>query len=373
MDKIDHLSVSKVNYSNCVYSLAARDYNKAASWISSAIAHVKLYIEQNRTLNLTKIYTRLHEYEKLQRAIAGGGKTPLSDLFSALSNSEPIGEPAAEQPVSEPKQIEQLTFDDVVGLDNVKETVRGAIVYPFKYGDIYRAFKRKSGGGILLYGAPGTGKTMIAKAIAGEIDAKFISVNCSDIYSKWLGESQQNIKRLFDRARKAERAVIFFDEFEALGCSRNGESGDANGVNGVVCELLAQIDGFCTDAHSTVLVIAATNRPWDVDSALLRSGRFERHLYIDMPDEWARAEIIKKAMNELPIEQLCYDELGQRTDGFSAADVAEACNRVKDRAIMRSIQENGISKITQWDFIDAISAMHPTVNRAELKRLELFV
>lgn len=372
MDKIDHLSVSKVNYNNCVYSLAARDYNKAAGWISSAITHVKLYIEQNKTLNLTKIYTRLHEYEKLQRAIAGGGKTSLSDLFSALNTAEPIDEPAAEQSANEAKQA-TLTFDDVVGLDDVKEAVRSAIVYPFKYGDIYRAFRRKSGGGILLYGAPGTGKTMIAKAIAGEIDAKFISVNCSDVYSKWLGESQQNVKRLFARARKAERAVIFFDEFEALGCSRNGESGDANGVNGVVCELLAQIDGFCTDANSTILVIAATNRPWDVDSALLRSGRFERHLYIDMPDEWARAEIIKKAMNGLPVEQLCYDELGRRTDGFSAADVAEACNRAKDRAIMRSIYGNGISKITQWDFVDVLSSMHSTVNPIELKRLGLFV
>lgn len=368
MSKIDHLAASSVNYRQCIYSLAARDFNKALDWISSAIVHLNLHKDINDPANVLELYSKVQEYEKLKRAIENGAKNTISELPVAVGKKVAV----AAQPAGNPKS-DPLTFDDVVGLDNVKETVRGAIVYPFKYKDIYTAYKRKSGGGILLYGAPGTGKTMIAKAIAGEIDAEFIAVNCSDVYSKWLGESQQNIKKVFDRARKAERAVIFFDEFEALGCVRNSDGGDASGINGVVCELLSQIDGFCTNANSTVLVIAATNRPWDIDSALRRSGRFERHLYVDMPNESARIEIIKKLMSELPLEELCYEELGRRTEGFSPADVTNVCNLVKDRAIMRSISEGGISNITQEDFIKVLSNMHPTIDPIDLKRLESFV
>lgn len=370
MDKINHLSVAKLNYSNCVYSLAARDYNKALESINSAIVHLRLYFNSSSPSEFTRINALAQEYEKLKSAIKCGVKNPVSEV---RADAEPSSPDADKQTVNEVKRDKLLTFDDVVGLYDIKETIKSAIVYPFKYKDIYRAFKRKSGGGILLYGAPGTGKTMIAKAIAGEIDAEFISVNCSDIYSKWLGESQQNIRKLFDRARKAERAVIFFDEFESLGCARNGESGDRNGVNGVVCELLAQIDGFSSDSDSAILVIAATNRPWDIDSALLRSGRFERHLYVEMPDESARMEIIRKQMSELPVEELCYADIVKSTDGFSSADITEACNLAKDRAIMRSIKENGISKIKQEDFVEVLSNMHSTVNPTELKRLECFV
>ena len=369
MNNINHLAASKVNYRQCIYSLAAREYSKALDWISSAIAHLNLHIEADKPANISEIYAKLQEYEKLKCAIERGSKNPVyeSNIPSA-GTKVAVTEKAEDNPAGR-----QLTFGDVVGLDHVKEAVKRAIVYPFKYKDIYSAFRRRSGGGILLYGAPGTGKTMIARAIAGEIDAEFISVNCSDVYSKWLGESQQNIKKLFDRARKAARAVIFFDEFEALGCARSGENGDSSGINGVVCELLAQIDGFCTDLNSTVLVIAATNRPWDIDSALLRSGRFERHLFVDMPDQSAREEIIRKHMHELPVDELDFGELGRLTQGFSPADVAEACNLVKDRAIMRSIGGNAISNITRNDFVEVLSGMHSTVNPAELNRLKNFV
>ena len=364
MTQINHLSLAKVNYRKCIYSLAARDHQKALEWISSAILHITLYMELKKTSDSAELYAKVQEYEKLKRAIEAGTALPVDPPADDTANK-------ADEVDKEKRPL--LTFDDVVGLERVKETVRGAIVYPFQYADIYKAFKRKSGGGILLYGAPGTGKTMIAKAIAGEIDAEFISVNCSDIYSKWLGESQQNIKKVFERARSADRAVVFFDEFEALGCARGGDGGDSSGINGVVCELLTQIDGFCTDPDSTVLIIGATNRPWDIDSALRRSGRFERHLYVDMPDAEARIEIIKRHMKELPVKNLNCAELGERTEGFSPADVAEACNLVKDRAIMRSIRGNCISEITQDDFFEVLAGMHPTVTPEELKRFESFV
>lgn len=368
MNTTEHLAAAKSNYRRCVYSLAEQDYKKALSWIIAAIGHVSMCMQAYAADNLTDLYTRKNEYEMLKKAIENGVKRSEKEKKEAFN-----GECNAVKDDNDEKQQEKpLTFDDVVGLNHAKEAIRGAIVYPFKYKDIYCAFKRKSGGGILLYGAPGTGKTMIAKAIAGEIDAEFISVNCSDIYSKWLGESQQNIKKVFERARKAQRAVIFFDEFEALGRTRNGDSTES-GTNSVVCELLAQIDGFCTEGQSNILVIAATNRPWDIDSALRRSGRLERHLYVEMPDEAARIEIIRKQMSNLPTEELVLDEIGRYTDGFSPADVTQLCDLVKDRAIKRSIQSNQISDITQSDFIEVLSTMHSTVNPAELERLKSFV
>lgn len=370
MSTIDHLSVSSANFMQCVYSLAARDYNKALGWINSAITHINIYAQDNKPSNMSAVLKRVREYEKIKAAIESGGKNPIVEIMRAAD--EEVTKGAQGRTPARPSAMSRLTFDDVVGLEHVKEAVRGAIVYPFRYKDIYRAFKRRSGGGILLYGAPGTGKTMVARAIAGEIDADFTAVNCSDVYSKWLGESQQNVKKIFDRARRAERAVLFFDEFEALGCARDSDY-NSGGVNAVVCELLAQIDGFCSDANSTVLVIAATNRPWDIDSALLRSGRFERHLYVGMPDEDERVEIVRKQMDGLPVDELCYEEIGRRTEGFSPADVAKACDLVKDRAIMRSINGDGISNITQWDFTDVLSDMHSTVDPKELKRLEFFV
>ena len=366
MDKINHLSLSKINYKHCIYALAARDYNKALEWIDSAIMHINLHIDQNKPSNEAELYSRVQEYMKLKGAIEVGASKPVAERpLSSAGGKIAVAEKTPAQP--------PLKFDDVVGLEEIKETIKRAIVYPFEHQDIYRAFKRKSGGGILLYGAPGTGKTMIAKAIAGEIDAEFISVNCSDVYSKWLGESQQNIKKIFEEARSHKRAVIFFDEFEALGCARNGENGDNSGTNGVVCELLAQIDGFCVDETSTILVIAATNRPWDVDSALRRSGRFERHLYVGMPDEAARIEMIHRAMSGLPVDALRYEEIGKRTQGFSSADVTQVCNLVKDRAIMRSINEGSISQIAQADFEEVLSTMRATVSPSELKRFEDFV
>lgn len=369
MDNINHLAAANENYKNCIYALASRDYNKALGWINSAIVHFNLHIVLNKSADLAKLNSKLQECEKLKVAIQKGVKCPAIE-----PTLEPLEtKPAQEAESYKPKKKECITFDDVVGLNHVKETIMGAIVYPFKYEDIYRAFKRKSGGGILLYGAPGTGKTMIAKAIAGEIDAEFISVNCSDIYSKWLGESEKNIKKVFEQARKAKRAVIFFDEFETLGRARRADDAGTSEPNGVVGELLAQIDGFSTDSNSTILVIAATNRPWDIDSALLRSGRFERHLYVGVPDESARVEMFKKQMEGLPVDELCFDELAMRTDGFSSADVVEVCNRSKDKAIMRSIRENVISNIAQEDFVEVICNMHSTVNQAELKRLEAYI
>ena len=267
------------------------------------------------------------------------------------------------------KSNNKITFDDVIGLDDVKELINRMVVYPFKYKEIYKAFNRDSGGGILLYGAPGTGKTMIAKAIANEIDAEFYSIKCSDIASKWYGESARNIKKLFDKARSHERSIIFFDEFDSLGSNR--DHGNYNSVNMVVSELLSQIDGF-ESKKNTVLLIASTNKPWNIDSALLRSGRFNKKIYIGLPDKTSRINLLIHELKDSPLSKVDFESISEKTEGYSSADIVELCNETKDIAIKRSIQMNQISPINQKDLIKALSMVSSTIVKDELDRLANF-
>ena len=263
----------------------------------------------------------------------------------------------------------KITFDDVIGLDNVKELIYQMVVYPYKYREIYKAFRRESGGGLLLYGPPGTGKTMIAKAIANEIDAKFFPIKCSDIVDKWYGESEKKIKKLFDEAKKYEKSIIFFDEFEALGVNRDEESSHA--VKMVVSELLSQIDGFDSKGN-TMLLIASTNRPWSIDSALLRSGRFNKKIYIGLPNQLSRCNLLIHELKDLPIDKIDYEQVANKTEGYSSADVVELCNEAKDIAIKRSISLNQVSPITQDDLLNATSQVTSTIVKQELDKLEKF-
>ena len=268
-----------------------------------------------------------------------------------------------------PNPKRKITFDDVIGLDDVKELINQMAVYPFKYQDLYKRFKRDSGGGILLYGAPGTGKTMIAKAIANEIDAKFYSIKCSDIAAKYFGESEQKIKDLFEDARKQPKSIIFFDEFDSIGTNRDRD--DSHSINMMVSELLAQIDGF-DDRNNTTLLIASTNKPWNIDSALLRSGRFNKKIYIGLPNMESRRDLFMHELKNVPTNDIDYDAIANKTDGYSSADIVELCNDAKDKAIKRSIEKNEISEIIQDDLLDATTRITSTIVKQELDRLENF-
>ena len=268
-----------------------------------------------------------------------------------------------------PNPKRKITFDDVIGLDDVKELINQMAVYPFKYQDLYKRFKRDSGGGILLYGAPGTGKTMIAKAIANEIDAKFYSIKCSDIAAKYFGESEQKIKDLFEDARKQPKSIIFFDEFDSIGTNRDRD--DSHSINMMVSELLAQIDGF-DDRNNTTLLIASTNKPWNIDSALLRSGRFNKKIYIGLPNMESRRDLFMHELKNVPTKDIDYDAIANKTDGYSSADIVELCNDAKDKAIKRSIEKNEISEIIQDDLLDATTRITSTIVKQELDRLENF-
>ena len=254
-------------------------------------------------------------------------------------------------------------FSDIAGLQDVKDSINRRILLPRKYPEIYKTFNRKVSGGILLYGPPGTGKTMIAKAIACETDASFYSIRCSDIVGKYFGESEKNIKSLFETARKDDVAVIFFDEFEALAAQRGG---DSSVMNRLVPELLSQMDGFQTE-DSNIMILAATNRPWDIDSAFLRPPRLTEKIYVGLPDKDARLFLIEHAFDNVPIDPSIDMELiASLSEGFNAADVVSLCEAIKDSAIERSIDTNSSSEIIEIDIEHAKNRTKSSVNKKDL-------
>jgi SpoVK/Ycf46/Vps4 family AAA+-type ATPase len=265
-----------------------------------------------------------------------------------------------------PSKNTGITLDDVAGLERAKTEVRRRVIDPQKFPHLFSRYKKKTGGGILLYGAPGTGKTMFAQAIATELNAAFFSIKASDIGSKWFGDSEKNIRLLFEEARKHKTAVIFFDEFEALGAKRDSYS---TVMKRLVPELLSQIQGF-ERYDNTLLIVAATNRPWDIDPAFLRPGRFNTQIYIPLPDEQARAYIIEKQLDGIPKQdQLNTQRIVSLTDGFNGSDVVEFCEKLKDLAIERSIETGQESKVQDSDIDLVAEEVHSSVQVSDLQKI----
>lgn len=295
----------------------------------------------------------------------------MSDVLYSFSNSIKEIKSSKNDDVMFKEVVKSnVKLDDVVGLDDVKQEIDKLIVKPQKYSKLYERFNRKTKGGILLYGVPGTGKTMIAKAIANEIDAAFYSIKCSEIASKWFGESEQKIQALFEQVKENECSIIFFDEFDALGCTRDAECG---AINRVVSELLTQIQGI-EESDNKVFIIAATNRPWDVDSAFLRPGRLSRSIHIPLPNYLTRVEIVKKNFDGIPIDDdFDFEKVAELTDGFNAADVVEFCDRLKDVAINRSILTNEEAFIQTSDIDSVKEHITSTVSSKDLSRMEEYL
>src|SRR6476646_10435817 len=243
---------------------------------------------------------------------------------SAEASGESEGETKADQWIV--KEKPKLRFDDVAGLDGVKEDIRLRMIYPFDHPELAEKFGISPGGGVLLYGPPGTGKTMLAKATAGEIDATFFRISAADVLSKWVGEAEQNLKKLFDAAAAETRAIIFIDEIESLIPARRDEGSSV--MQRVVPQILQGMEGFDEKAKSPVLFMGATNVPWQLDPAVLRPGRFDEKVYIPLPDLAARRKMLEIYLGKRPIaEDVNLDALASRLEGFSGADINYICDR----------------------------------------------
>jgi transitional endoplasmic reticulum ATPase len=263
-------------------------------------------------------------------------------------------------------------FDDIAGLDDVKEQIRIKMIYPFTHPEKAKKYGIRTGGGILLYGPPGTGKTMIAKAVAGELDATFFAIAPSEILNKWVGESEKNIRKLFDAARNCERAVIFIDEVESLTPPRR--EGDSGGVmQRVVPQILNELDGFDRKEGQHLLFMGATNEPWNIDSAMLRPGRLDEKIYIGLPDRAARRKILEMNLKGKPLAaDVDLDALADRLDGFSGADVAYLCRKVAEEKFLASVEKNEEEAIGAPDFDAVLKKLKPSVSKEDLKEFEKF-
>jgi AAA+ superfamily predicted ATPase len=259
--------------------------------------------------------------------------------------------------VDEPEQP-RTTFDDVGGMENVIQRIQMNIIYPFKNPEIFKKFKKKPGGGILMYGPPGCGKTHIARATAGECGATFMAISITDILSKWLGESEKHLHQLFELARRRSPSVIFIDEVDAIGGSRSSASAT---MAPIVNVLLTEMDGIAAK-NENLMVLAATNTPWRVDDALRRPGRFDRILFVPPPDIPAREAIFKIHLRDLPVEKLDLTKLAQITDRFSGADLRAAVERASEKAIFQEMRTGRAGKLTQSLLVEVIKEMRPSTN-----------
>jgi transitional endoplasmic reticulum ATPase len=243
-----------------------------------------------------------------------------------------------------------VRLDDVVGLDDVKRQVRLRVLAPLHNKQVYEAFARKSGGGLLLYGPPGCGKTFLARAVAGEVGARFHAVSIHDLLEKWFGDTEKLVHELFAAARRKKPAVLFFDEFDAIGSKR--QRGEQQFWKTLVNQLLVEMDG-ATTSNEGVLVVAATNTPWAVDPAFRRPGRFDRVLLVPPPDEAGRASLLGKHFAKLPGgDRIDAKAVARRCELFTGADLKALVERSAERALEASLDDGKVHPVTMAD-VDA--------------------
>ena len=243
-----------------------------------------------------------------------------------------------------------ITFDDIGGLEELKAEIRLKIIEPFAHPDLFHYYGKKAGGGILMYGPPGCGKSLIAKATAAEAGAQFIHVKSSDLKSKFVGETEKNIEELFERSREQTPTIIFFDEFESIGSDRSDAPAHDKSA---VAQLLTEMDGM--DAkEGQILLLAATNEPWSVDAALRREGRFGTTLFIPPPDVASRQEILEIILAKRPTLDIDYKKLAELTEGFSGADLKAVCEMATDIPLKESLETGTKREIRMDDLMTAI-------------------
>ncbi len=258
-------------------------------------------------------------------------------------------------------QVPNVKWDDIGGLESAKQELREAVEWPLKYPDSFERFGVRPPKGVLIYGPPGTGKTLLAKAVANESESNFIAVKGPELLSKWVGESEKGVREVFRKARQTAPTVIFFDEIDALASTRAGGSTDSGVTQRVVNQLLTEIDGM--EELQDVAVIAATNRADILDPALVRPGRFDRHVKIEEPDEKGRLEIFKVHTAKMPLaDDVDLQRLAKNTEGYVGSDI-EAVSR---EAVMLALRDNlQADKITMKNFRDAMKKIK-TEEKVEL-------
>lgn len=250
-------------------------------------------------------------------------------------------------------------FESVGGMDAVKEQIRLKIIYPLQHAEMYAAYGKKVGGGILLYGPPGCGKTHLARATAGEVGAGFLSVGINDVLDMWVGNSEKNLHAIFEKARRSKPCVLFFDEVDALGASRSDmrRSGGRQMIN----QFLSELAGVDTD-NDGVLILAATNTPWHLDSAFRRPGRFDRVIFVPPPDAKGREAVLAIHLRGKPTDSVDHAKVAAKTEGFSGADLKSVIDVCVEQKLTDAIATGMPKPIITKDLLAAAKTIRPSVS-----------
>ena len=327
-------------------------------------ADLEILAKEAAMRSLRKILPEIDlDQEKISSEILQKIKVVEDDFRDALKEVKPsaLREVLVEVP--------NVTWDDVGGLDDLKDELRETVEWPITHRDAYDYVDVAAPKGVLLYGPPGTGKTLIAKALAKTTESNFISIKGPELLSKWVGESEKGVREIFRKARQAAPCIIFFDEIDAL-APRRGGGGSSHVSESVVSQILTEIDGL-EELHD-VLIVGATNRLDIVDDALLRPGRFDRIIRVPNPDAKSREKIFKIHTRKKPLSSdINLSEIVDRTEGFSGAEIESITNRAAIAALKRHVESKSKDykeiKITQQDLIDAIEKIRPPLPKEEDK------
>ena len=255
-------------------------------------------------------------------------------------------------------EVSGVTLADVGGMEDVKRRLHVALIGPMRNPELRQAYKKSLRGGLMLYGPPGCGKTFIARATAGELGAKFLSVGLAEVLDMWLGASERHVQEIFNTARRNAPCVVFLDELDAIGQKRSNLRSSPS-QRGIVNQLLSEMDGFA-GGNEGVFVLGATNHPWDVDSALLRPGRFDRVALVLPPDRPAREAILHGNLEERPVVDIDVQWLAQHTEQFSGADLVHLCETATEQAMEESLMTGRVRNIGMADFRTALKEVKPS-------------
>lgn len=358
-------------YAKGVIKLARQDWTGALKCFDTSARYLSDLVQDVKGVEKDYVKSWLFdlvgEIKRIEQYIES--EQPKKKLAERLAEAN---EHKTEEKKITASDIPETTFDDIAGLKDVKEAVMYKVIYPRKHPELYNTFKKRMGGGILLYGLPGTGKTLIAEAIAHETNAKFFSIKCSDLGSKWFGETEQNIREIFESARACDNAVIFFDEIEAYATNRR----EGGVMERSVPEFLTQMQGVgSSEEKNKILVIGATNKPWKLDGAFLRPGRFDEKIYVPLPDEESRKKIIQMRLNGVPrLGKLNIEKFVADSEGFNGADVDYLCEKAKENAIHRVIENNEkLQIIKNEDFEKAFEQIKSSVLESDKREMKKWI